>query len=110
MPHLYYFLDLEVRIRFCVDNCAYDGCVYMVYRPNDRLEVSTGYATKNQTSFIILNRTRFRREANQADNKAASLAVDSLINYEAVKVKKGLPMGQMILCSYFLTAFQQREI
>lgn len=31
-------------------------------------------------------RTRFRREANQADNKAASLAVDSLINYEAVKV------------------------
>ncbi|OBZ66221.1 Iron-sulfur clusters transporter ATM1, mitochondrial [Grifola frondosa] len=30
-------------------------------------------------------RTRFRREANAADNKAASVAVDSLINYEAVK-------------------------
>ncbi|QRV89725.1 ABC transporter transmembrane region [Ceratobasidium sp. AG-Ba] len=30
-------------------------------------------------------RTRFRREANQADNRAASTAVDSLINYEAVK-------------------------
>lgn len=30
-------------------------------------------------------RTRFRREANKADNKAASVAVDSLINYEAVK-------------------------
>ncbi|KAF8176135.1 P-loop containing nucleoside triphosphate hydrolase protein [Mycena galopus ATCC 62051] len=30
-------------------------------------------------------RTRFRREANQADNKAASSAVDSLINFEAVK-------------------------
>ncbi|TFK49716.1 P-loop containing nucleoside triphosphate hydrolase protein [Heliocybe sulcata] len=30
-------------------------------------------------------RTRFRREANQADNKAATVAVDSLINYEAVK-------------------------
>ncbi|KAG8970233.1 Iron-sulfur clusters transporter atm1, mitochondrial [Tulasnella sp. 419] len=30
-------------------------------------------------------RTKFRREANKADNKAASLAVDSLINYEAVK-------------------------
>ncbi|KAG9125318.1 Iron-sulfur clusters transporter atm1, mitochondrial [Ceratobasidium sp. 392] len=28
-------------------------------------------------------RTRFRREANQADNRAASTAVDSLINYEA---------------------------
>lgn len=30
-------------------------------------------------------RTRFRREANAADNKAASVALDSLINFEAVK-------------------------
>ncbi|RIA88206.1 iron-sulfur clusters transporter ATM1 [Glomus cerebriforme] len=30
-------------------------------------------------------RTKFRKEANQADNKAATIAVDSLINYEAVK-------------------------
>lgn len=30
-------------------------------------------------------RTRFRREANKADNKAATVAVDSLINFEAVK-------------------------
>ncbi|KAJ2929640.1 hypothetical protein H1R20_g7456, partial [Candolleomyces eurysporus] len=30
-------------------------------------------------------RTQFRRDANKADNKAASAAVDSLINYEAVK-------------------------
>ncbi|KAI0058799.1 P-loop containing nucleoside triphosphate hydrolase protein [Artomyces pyxidatus] len=30
-------------------------------------------------------RTRFRREANVADNKAATVAVDALINYEAVK-------------------------
>lgn len=34
-----------------------------------------------------LRRTRFRREANQADNKAATIAVDSLINFEAVKVQ-----------------------
>jgi len=32
-------------------------------------------------------RTRFRREANKADNKAATVAVDSLINFEAVKVR-----------------------
>ena len=32
-------------------------------------------------------RTRFRREANAADNKAAATSVDSLINYEAVKVR-----------------------
>ena len=30
-------------------------------------------------------RTRFRREANAADNRASTVAVDSLINYEAVK-------------------------
>ncbi|KAG6809163.1 Iron-sulfur clusters transporter atm1, mitochondrial [Tricholoma furcatifolium] len=30
-------------------------------------------------------RTRFRREANKADNKAATVSVDSLINFEAVK-------------------------
>ncbi|KAK7210371.1 hypothetical protein V2G26_017549 [Clonostachys chloroleuca] len=30
-------------------------------------------------------RTKFRRQANAADNKGSTLAVDSLINYEAVK-------------------------
>ncbi|KAF8342939.1 P-loop containing nucleoside triphosphate hydrolase protein [Cantharellus anzutake] len=30
-------------------------------------------------------RTKFRREANKADNKAADVSVDSLINFEAVK-------------------------
>lgn len=30
-------------------------------------------------------RTNFRRDANRADNKAASVALDSLINFEAVK-------------------------
>ncbi|KAG6850255.1 hypothetical protein H0H93_015807 [Arthromyces matolae] len=30
-------------------------------------------------------RTQFRREANKADNKAATVSVDSLINFEAVK-------------------------
>lgn len=30
-------------------------------------------------------RTKFRRQANNADNQAASVALDSLINYEAVK-------------------------
>ncbi|KAF0477714.1 iron-sulfur clusters transporter ATM1, mitochondrial [Gigaspora margarita] len=38
---------------------------------------------------ILINnygtRTRFRKEANQADNEAATVAVDSLLNYEAVK-------------------------
>lgn len=35
--------------------------------------------------FFFVYRTKFRKEANQADNEAATVAVDSLINYEAVK-------------------------
>jgi ABC-type transport system involved in Fe-S cluster assembly fused permease/ATPase subunit len=31
-------------------------------------------------------RTKFRKQANAADNKAATIIIDSLINYEAVKV------------------------
>ena len=41
------------------------------------------------TAFTILTtswRTKFRKRSNAADNKAATVAVDSLINYEAVKV------------------------
>jgi ATP-binding cassette subfamily B (MDR/TAP) protein 7 len=37
-------------------------------------------------------RTKFRRDANQADNKGATRAVDALINFEAVKVR-GHPVG-----------------
>ena len=39
------------------------------------------------TTFLYyVTRTQFRRQANAADNKAATVAVDSLLNYEAVKV------------------------
>jgi ATP-binding cassette subfamily B (MDR/TAP) protein 7 len=41
------------------------------------------------SAFTILTtswRTKFRKQANAADNKAATVAVDSMINYEAVKV------------------------
>jgi ATP-binding cassette subfamily B (MDR/TAP) protein 7 len=31
-------------------------------------------------------RTKFRIEMNKADNEAGSLAIDSLLNYETVKV------------------------
>lgn len=40
------------------------------------------------TAFTITTtawRTKFRKQANAADNKGATVAVDSLINYEAVK-------------------------
>ena len=50
-------------------------------------------------SIYFRSRTRFRREANKADNKAATVAVDSLINFEAVKV--GPPPALLSLCSYY---------
>lgn len=42
------------------------------------------------SAFTILTtswRTKFRKQANAADNKAATVAVDSMINYDAVKVQ-----------------------
>jgi len=41
------------------------------------------------TAFTITTtswRTKFRKQVNDADNRAGTVAVDSLINYEAVKV------------------------
>lgn len=61
----------------------------MVYSKDYVVEVSRRgcvYAYINARLF----RTPFRREANKADNKAASVAVDSLINFEAVKVRDSL--------------------
>jgi ATP-binding cassette subfamily B (MDR/TAP) protein 7 len=39
------------------------------------------------TIFTTSWRTKFRKQANAADNRAATVAVDSMINYEAVKVR-----------------------
>lgn len=36
---------------------------------------------------VSLHRTRFRIEMNKADNDAGNAAIDSLLNYETVKVK-----------------------
>lgn len=55
------------------------------------------------------NRTRFRREANVADNKAATVAIDSLINYEAVKVGFSGWYTEYHF-NNVSAAFQQREI
>ena len=64
------------------DNC----CVYVVHRHNHFMEACTCiYFCPLHVYFEC--RTRFRREANKADNRAASVIVDSLINYEAVKVR-----------------------
>lgn len=39
---------------------------------------------------ITMWRTKFRHHMNEADNDASSRAIDSLINYETVKVRMSM--------------------
>ena len=41
--------------------------------------------------FFIVPRTKFRVDMNKADNEAGSMAIDSLLNYETVKVTQSNP-------------------
>lgn len=65
-----------------------DGCICVVHGSHHFKEVNAVLA---QAFIYILTldvnlRIEYRRAVNQADNKAATVSIDSLINYEAVKV------------------------
>lgn len=63
-------------------------CGILTYQYGAQFALITGSTMAAYTAFTILTtswRTKFRKQANAADNKAATVAVDSLINYEAVK-------------------------
>ncbi|KZS92676.1 P-loop containing nucleoside triphosphate hydrolase protein [Sistotremastrum niveocremeum HHB9708] len=63
-------------------------CGILSYKFGWEFAVLTSVTMAAYTWFTVKTtawRTQFRREANVADNKAATTAVDSLINYEAVK-------------------------
>ncbi|KAL0953186.1 hypothetical protein HGRIS_004441 [Hohenbuehelia grisea] len=63
-------------------------CGILTYKFGWDFAAITAIALAAYTWFTVRTtswRTRFRREANKADNKAATVAVDSLINFEAVK-------------------------
>lgn len=63
-------------------------CGILTYQYGAKFALITAATMTAYSIFTIWTtawRTRFRREANAADNKAATVAVDSLINYEAVK-------------------------
>ncbi|RGB34072.1 iron-sulfur clusters transporter ATM1, mitochondrial [Rhizophagus diaphanus] len=63
-------------------------CSILVYNYGTHFATVTALTMLTYTVFTIKTtswRTKFRKEANQADNEAATVAVDSLINYEAVK-------------------------
>lgn len=63
-------------------------CGILTYQYGAKFALITGITMAAYTAFTILTtswRTKFRKQANAADNRAATVAVDSLINYEAVK-------------------------
>ncbi|PPQ75239.1 hypothetical protein CVT24_007670 [Panaeolus cyanescens] len=63
-------------------------CGILTYKFGWDFAAITALAMVTYTWFTVRTtswRTKFRRDANKADNKAATVAVDSLINFEAVK-------------------------
>ncbi|KAF7723880.1 Iron-sulfur clusters transporter atm1, mitochondrial [Apophysomyces ossiformis] len=63
-------------------------CGILAYNFGTSYAVVTFGTIAAYTGFTVITtswRTQFRKEANHADNEAASKAVDSLINFEAVK-------------------------
>lgn len=63
-------------------------CGILTYQYGGQFAAITALTMVTYTAFTIWTtawRTKFRRQANAADNKASTVAVDSLINYEAVK-------------------------
>jgi hypothetical protein len=63
------------------------GLPFVLPRGGELVFAFTSAAFILTTSPNYVIRTQFRRQANSADNKAATVAVDSLLNYEAVKVR-----------------------
>jgi ATP-binding cassette, subfamily B (MDR/TAP), member 7 len=63
-------------------------CGILTYQYGSQFAAITVGTMSIYTAFTIWTtawRTKFRRQTNAADNKASTVAVDSLINYEAVK-------------------------
>jgi ATP-binding cassette subfamily B (MDR/TAP) protein 7 len=63
-------------------------CGILTYQYGFKFAAITALTMVGYTAFTIWTtawRTKFRRAANAADNKGSTVAVDSLINYEAVK-------------------------
>jgi ATP-binding cassette subfamily B (MDR/TAP) protein 7 len=63
-------------------------CGILTWQYGAKFAAVTAITMVGYTAFTIWTtawRTKFRRQANAADNKGSTVAVDSLINYEAVK-------------------------
>jgi ABC-type bacteriocin/lantibiotic exporter with double-glycine peptidase domain len=85
-------------------------CGILTYQYGWQFAAITGATMTAYSAFTIMTtswRTKFRKQANAADNKAATVAVDSMINYEAVKVSCSLIFFNTLLTS---TVLQQRKV
>ena len=63
-------------------------CGILAYQYGAKFAAITAVTMVAYTGFTVITtswRTRFRKQANAADNEGATVAVDSLINFEAVK-------------------------
>ncbi|KAL9640370.1 MAG: hypothetical protein Q9164_000313 [Protoblastenia rupestris] len=63
-------------------------CGILAYQYGPKFGAITAVTMLAYTSFTVITtswRTKFRKQANAADNEGATVAVDSLINFEAVK-------------------------
>ncbi|KAK9247220.1 P-loop containing nucleoside triphosphate hydrolase protein [Lipomyces tetrasporus] len=63
-------------------------CGVLTYNYGSQFAAVTFFTMLAYAMFTIKTtawRTQFRKDANKADNRAATVAIDSLINYEAVK-------------------------
>ncbi|KAK0517461.1 hypothetical protein JMJ35_000616 [Cladonia borealis] len=63
-------------------------CGILAYQYGPQFAAITAATMVAYTSFTVVTtswRTKFRKQANAADNAGATVAVDSLINFEAVK-------------------------
>ena len=91
---------------FCCYHGFDDDWVHVVHCEDHFMEVSPRFfwIDEGKTYYFCKHRTRFRREANQADNKAATVAVDSLINFEAVKVRENR-LGVLFFFVFLIETF-----
>ena len=63
-------------------------CGILAYQYGPKFAAITAVTMVAYTAFTVITtswRTKFRRQANAADNQGATIAVDSLLNFEAVK-------------------------
>ncbi|KAI4111345.1 MAG: hypothetical protein LQ339_000544 [Xanthoria mediterranea] len=63
-------------------------CGILTYQYGPKFAIITAATMTAYTAFTIITtswRTKFRKQTNAADNQGATVAVDSLINFEAVK-------------------------